>query len=156
MDGSNQRTLATFVNKVMNANGPAQIVGYAIWGVVLAGMLWDFDPEQLYQELLFVWGFTSFLVLPVAIWCSRRILQYVLVLDMVLSMCVLLMYSMYDPTFATQMVYRVDASGNFWKVEQDISCIFTQVALVWSVVHSAYLANLIQRQLLEQERFRGV
>lgn len=148
--------LSSFVSRCLNANGPAQIVGYAVWGVVLAGMLWDFDPEQLYQELLFVWGAMSFLVLIVAVWCSKRMLQYILVADMVLSMCVLLMYSMYDPTFATQMVYRVDDAGNFWKVQQDVSCIFTQAALVWSVLHSAYLANLTQRQILEQERFRGV
>lgn len=147
--------LKGFTQKVLSANGPAQIVGYAVWGVVLAGMLWDYDPEQIHQELLFVWGATSFLVLPVAIWCSKKALQYTLMADMVLSMCVMLMYLMYDPEFATQMVYRVDAAGNFWKVEQEISCIFTQVALLWSVFHSAYLANLIQRQQLEAERFHN-
>lgn len=147
--------LSTFVGRCLNANGPAQIVGYAVWGVVLAGMLWDFDPDQLYQELLFVWGATSLLVLVVAVWFSKRVLQYTLMFDMVLSMCVFLMYAMYDPTYATQMVYRVDAAGNFWKVEQSISCVFTMAALVWSVLHSAYLANLTQRQILEQERFRG-
>jgi hypothetical protein len=148
--------LSLFVSRCLNDNGQAQIVGYAVWGFVLAGMLWDFAPEQLYQEILFVWGVMSFLVLIIGIWCSKKALQYVLMADMLLSMVVLLMYSMYDPTFATQMVYRVDDKGNFWKAEQEVSCVFTNTALVWSVLHSAYLANLIQRQILEQERFSGL
>ena len=147
--------LLAFRDKVLSANGPAQIVGYSVWGVVLAGMLWDFDPDQLYQELLAVWGGMSLLVLPLAIWGTRKQLQYALVFDMVLSMIVLSVYTMYDPEFATQMVYRVDDKGNFWKVEQEVSCIFTNIAILWSVAHSAYLANLFQRQELESRRFRS-
>jgi hypothetical protein len=147
--------LQQFIDRVKSANGPAQIVGYSIWGVVLAGMLWDFDPDYLNQDLLFVWGVVSFCVLPVAIWCKKSTLQLVLVGDMLLSALVLSYYMMYAPEFATQMVYRVDDSGNFWKVEQDVSCIFTQIALAWSVIHSAYLANLIQRQDLESRRFHN-
>ena len=147
--------LKHFIDRVRSANGPAQIVGYSVWGVVLAGMLWDFDPEHLHQELLLIWGFTSFLVLPVAIWCSKRVLQFTLVFDMILSMMVLSLYFTYDPEFATQMIYRVDDAGNFWKVEKDVSCIFTQAALIWSVIHSAYLANLTQRQELESRRFHN-
>jgi uncharacterized membrane protein len=147
--------LLHFIDKVKSANGPAQIVGYSIWGVVLAGMLWDFDPDYLNQDLLFVWGVISFCVLPVAIWLKKSVLQAVLVVDMMLSAIVLSYYMMYDPEYATQMIYRVDNSGNYWKVEQDISCIFTQIALLWSVIHSAYLANLIQRQSLESRRFHN-
>lgn len=145
--------LKHFINKVRSANGSAQMVGYSIWGVVIAGMLWDYDPDYLHQELLFAWGSVSFLVLPVAIWCRKKVLQSVLVIDMILSAMVFMLYVMYDPEFATQMVYRVDNAGNFWKVEKSVSCTFTQVALLWSVVHSAYLANLTQRQDLESRRF---
>lgn len=147
--------LSAFIGRVRSANGPAQIVGYSIWGVVLAGMLWDFDPDYLNQHLLLVWGLTSFCVLPIAIWCKKSVLQIALVADMLLSMLVLVYYFMYDPEFATQMIYRVDDQGNFWKVEKDVSCIFTQIALAWSVIHSAYLANLIQRQELESRRFHN-
>ena len=147
--------LLQFIGKVKSANGPAQIVGYSIWGVVLAGMLWDFDPDYLNQDLLFIWGVVSFTVLPVAIWCKKSTLQLVLVTDMLLSAVVLSYYMMYDPEYATQMIYRVDNAGNFWKVEQDISCLFTQIALAWSVLHSAYLANLVQRQNLEARRFHN-
>ena len=147
--------LLQFIGKVKSANGPAQIVGYSIWGVVLAGMLWDFDPDYLNQDLLFIWGVVSFTVLPVAIWCKKSTLQLVLVTDMLLSAVVLSYYMMYDPEYATQMIYRVDNAGNFWKVEQDISCLFTQIALAWSLLHSAYLANLVQRQNLEARRFHN-
>lgn len=147
--------LKQFMDRVKSANGSAQIVGYSVWGVVLAGMLWDFDPDYLKQDLLLVWGLVSFSVLPIAIWCSKKALQFALVADMLLSMLVLSYYFMYDPEFATQMIYRVDDSGNFWKVEKGVSCIFTQAALLWSVIHSAYLANLIQRQELESRRFHN-
>ena len=65
--------LTQFIEKVRSANGPAQIVGYSLWGVILAGMLWDFDPTQLHQELLGLWGAVSLAVLLAAIWGSKRL-----------------------------------------------------------------------------------
>lgn len=147
--------LSEFIRRVLSANGPAQIVGYSAWGVILAGMLWDFAPDYLHQELLLVWGAASFAVLPIAIWCSKRTLQYALMVDMVLSMVVLALYAMYDPQYATEITYRVDDSGMIGgKHMHDISCWFTQLGLFFMTTHSAYLANLTQRQIFEARRFQ--
>lgn len=146
--------LYEFIRKVLGANGPAQIVGYSAWGVILAGMLWNFAPEYLHQELLLVWGMASFAVLPLAIWGSKRLLQYGLMVDMILSMIVLALYTAYTPEFSTEIIYRVNNSGMIGnKRLHDISCYFTQLGLLFMALHSAYLANLTQRQILERKRF---
>lgn len=143
-----------FIDQIRSANGPAQLVGYSAWGVILAGMLWNYAPDYLHQELLLMWGLASAIVVPVAIWANKRVLQYVLMLDMVLSMLVLALYSMYDPQFATEITYRVDNSGMIGgKLVHDLSCWFTQLGLFFMTAHSAYLANLTQRQILESRRF---
>lgn len=146
--------LNLFWNKVKNANGQAQIVSYSFWGVLLAGMLWGFCTDHLPNTLLLVWGSVSAVSLPVAIWCSKRTLRYTLMLDMLLSAIIATTYFMHDPHYVTTLVYNVDASGHFQKVESDISMWFTEAALLWMIIHSAYLANLIQRQELESERFK--
>lgn len=146
--------LSEFVRQIMGANGPAQLVGYSAWGVILAGMLWDFAPEHLYQELLLAWGGASLLVLPIAIWANKRLLQYILMVDMILSMVVLALYFSYNPQFSTEITYRVDDSGMIGgKLMHDVSCWFTQLGLLFMALHSAYLANLTQRQILEKKRF---
>lgn len=146
--------LNSFIQKILSANGPAQLLGYSAWGVILAGMLWDYAPDYLHQELLLAWGGASLAILPIAIWCSKRLLQYTLMVDMVLSMVVLALYSMYEPQFSTEITYRVDNSGMIGeKLMHDISCLFTQAGILFMTMHSAYLANLTQRQILETKRF---
>ena len=50
-----------------------------------------------------------------------------------------------------RIMYTVQSDGHF--VKHFVSDIFTTIAVGWMVVHGAYLANLIQRQVLEQKRF---
>lgn len=145
------KDLCVFVNKIYNANGPAQILSYSFWGVLIAGMLWGY--EGLPDELLLAWGGVSLLVLFVAVWGRRIALMYTLLLDMVLSMIVLALVLTCEPEYTTQIVYNVMDNGNFIKLEGGVSQWFLDVALVWMVVHSAYLANLIHRQILEFKRF---
>lgn len=147
--------LRAFTKKVLNANGPAQIVSYSFWGVLIAGMMWNFCPEHLPNAVLALWGGVSAGVLVVAVFGSKRALKGFLLADMAISGVVLAVYGMHDPHYVAQMVYNVAADGSFIKVEGDIEHGFTLAALVWMLLHSAYLANLIQRQQLEQERFNG-
>jgi len=139
----------------MSANGPAQLVSYSFWGVLVAGSLWDFCDECIPNVLIGSWGGVSALVLVVAIWGSKKALQGVLVADMVLSMVILSMYIFHDPHYISTMVYNVAADGTFKKIEGDVEHWFTVAMLVWMTIHSAYLANLIQRQELESRRFHN-
>ena len=69
-------------------------------------------------------------------------------------MVVLALYFSYDPQFSTEIIYRVDDSGMIGgKIMHDVSCWFTQLGLLFMALHSAYLANLTQRQILEKKRF---
>ena len=139
----------------MSANGPAQLVSYSFWGVLVAGSLWDFCDECIPNVLIGSWGGVSALVLVVAIWGSKKALQGVLVADMVLSMVILSMYIFHDPHYISTMVYNVAADGTFKKIEGEVEHWFTVAMLVWMTIHSAYLANLIQRQELESRRFHN-
>lgn len=147
--------LSAFVGRCLNANGPAQIVSYSFWGVLVSGMMWDFCNDHLPNVLLAVWGLVSFGILPVAIWCSKTILKNLLLVDMFLSAIVLSIFTMHDPHYVSQMVYNVKASGEYVKLDHTISEWFNAAALVWMTLHSAYLADLLRRQILEMERFRN-
>lgn len=147
--------LTSFVGKVLNANGPAQIVSYSFWGVLVAGMLWDYCDDCLPNALLASWGAVSALVLVSAIWLPRKATIALLWLDMVLSAMVLSIYAMHDPHFVSQITYNVRDNGEFMKVEGSITTYFTDAMLVWMTVHSAYLANLLYRQDLESRRFHN-
>lgn len=147
--------LSGFYNKIQTANGPAQIVSYAVWGTIVAGMLWGFCPDHLPHWLLTIWGGLSVTTLVTTIWFSRPVTKNLLVLDMILSMVVLMLYVMHDP-HTTQIIYTVDASGNFVRpkmVMDQVAHHFHTIGVVWMVLHSAYLAHLINRQELETKRF---
>ena len=142
--------LKQFFNSVTNANGPAQIVGYSFWGVLMAGMLWDFDPKELYRELLSAWALISILVLLACIWCSKKVTQELMLLDMVISAVVLAIVVMHD-TEVERVMYTYSSDGHF--VKTMLSDWFTMAGLGWMVIHGVYLANLMQRQQLEMKRF---
>ena len=147
--------LKSFSFKVYNANGQAQIVGYSFWGVLVAGMLWDFCDKCLPEALVAAWGGVSLLVLGMAIWGSKRSQMACLWLDMVLSAVVLSIIATHEPEYVATMVYNVTATGAFEKVEHNVSELSTIVAVVWMMFHSAYLANLTHRQILERKRFHN-
>ena len=78
-----------------------------------------------------------------------------LVADMVLSAIVLSIYALHEPHYVSTMVYNVKADGTFIKLEHTVTEWFTAIMLVWMTAHSAYLANLLQRQELESRRFHN-
>jgi preprotein translocase subunit SecG len=156
MNGSDKRNLKTFISKVINANGPAQIVSYSFWGVLVAGMYWDFCDDCVPNELLLAWGALSAAVLVASIWGTREHQKYLLISDMVLSAVIMCMILLHEPHTAT-ITYTVDASGTILnKVVADslVSEWFHVLALMWMTFHSLYLANLTQRQILERARFK--
>lgn len=142
--------LKQFFKSIANANGPAQVVGYSFWGVLMAGMLWDFDPKQLYHELLCAWAVISVLVLFSYIWLSKKITQEFMLLDMVVSAIILSIVAMHDPE-VERALYTYGSDGHF--VKTMVSDWFTIAGLGWMVIHGAYLANLLQRQRMECQRF---
>ena len=147
--------LQSFIAKVASANGPAQIVSYSFWGVLVAGMLWDYCDGCLPNALLALWGGVSALVLVSCIWFTRKATMAFLVADMVLSAIVLSIYALHEPHYVSTMVYNVKADGTFIKLEHTVTEWFTAIMLVWMTAHSAYLANLLQRQELESRRFHN-
>ena len=144
--------LKSFIAKVANANGPAQIVSYSFWGVLIAGMLWDFCLGCLPQPLLALWGVVSVAVLLTSIWCPKKVTQSLLWADMVISAVVLSIIAMHDP-HVTKVMYAVTDSGEF--VKHEVSDAFTVIAVAWMTLHGAYLANLLQRQELEFKRMHN-
>jgi hypothetical protein len=144
-----------FYEKIQTANGPAQIVSYAVWGTIVAGMIWGYCPEHIPNALLAFWGALSVSTLFTVIWLRRSVTKHLLVLDMVVSMVVLMMYVMHEPHM-TSITYFVDDQGNFVRPKEVMNMVshhFHTVGIVWMVLHSAYLANLMHRQELEAKRF---
>lgn len=142
-------------NRVMRANGPAQMLTYAFWGVLMAGMFHGVDEKAYPAELLMFWGLVSASVVPITIWCSPWVLRNVLLLDVVVSAYIMVVFLTHEP-HAVQNVYHVmtidgmsirDASGH------SMSDWFHASALIWMTLHATYLADLINRQILEKKRF---
>lgn len=118
----------------------------------MAGMLWDFDPKELHHELLGAWAVVSVLVLGASIWCSKKVTQELLLLDMVISATVLAIVAMHDEQ-VMRVMYTVQSDGHF--VKSYVSQYFTVAGLIWMTLHGAYLANLIQRQCMELQRWNN-
>ena len=140
--------LKNFICRVHAANGPAQLVGFAVWGVVLSGMMYDFCLDCLPAELLLAWGGASVAVLSSGIWGTRELTKRLLLVDMVLSLIVLLVVVTHEP-HSSIIQYRVDNAGLFEKSYHSLSEWFEILAITWNLIHSVYLANLIHRQQLE-------
>lgn len=143
-----------FLNRVNSASGEAQIFSYAFWGVIVAGVLWDYCDGCLPNELLALWGAVSGLALVSSIYMSKRATESLLWLDMAIGMVVLSIYALHEPHYVSTMVYNVKADGTFIKLDHSITEWFTMVMLVWMAAHCAYLANLLHRQQLEERRFK--
>lgn len=141
--------LGKFINSISHANGPAQIVGYAFWGALMAGMLWDFSPSDLPRYLLLTWAIVSSLVLFTCIWFSKNATKKLLWVDMVISAIVLSIVSLHDPE-VMRVMYTVQSDGHF--IKNYVSDYFTIAGLAWMTIHGAYLADLISRQELESKR----
>ena len=142
-------------HKVMRANGPAQMLTYAFWGVLMAGMFQGVCDDCIPLELRFAWGLISASVVPVTIWCSPATLRNTLLLDVVLSAYIMVLFLTHEP-HTVQNVYQVmtadgvrirDTGGH------SLSDWFHASALIWMTLHATYLADLTNRQILERRRF---
>jgi len=143
--------------QVSNANGPAQMLTYSFWGVIVAGMFFRVDPSCFPDWLIISWGVASAAVIPITVWGSKSLLKFILLIDTVLSAYVLTLLLMHTP-HTTEFVYSIaTAEGRTsvtrGMVHHSISEWFHTLALVWMSFHSLYLANLTQRQILEKKRF---
>lgn len=153
----NERGLKVTYKKVMSANGPAQMLTYAFWGVLMAGMFRGVCETCFPDELLLIWGSISAAVVPITIWCSRTWLRNTLLLDVLVSAYILVVFVLHEP-HATEFVYysmgvngMIEADNN---TPHTLSDWFHASALVWMTLHAIYLADLTNRQILEKKRFR--
>jgi hypothetical protein len=145
--------------KVMSANGPAQMLTYGFWSVIIAGMFYGVDRMLFPDWLVLLWGCIGAIIIPVTIWCSKTILKYTLLFDMFLTAIILSKFMMHEPHSAQSLTYFVNTANGMiaavrpTNVEHSISQWFHGVSLVWMSLHSLYLANLTHRQILEKKRF---
>jgi hypothetical protein len=148
------------LEKVKNANGPAQHIACAVCGLIMAGMF----ATHVDTILVCAWGTMSILVVAATIWLPRILLKYTLLADFVLSMIVLFQYMMYEePKPMETIYYTATATGMVQAVRPMTHMPMTTVdevahsaALIWLAGWSLYLANLVHRQILEHKRFVDV
>ena len=144
------------LEKVRNANGPAQHIACAVCGAIMAGMF--VNHVNIY--LVTAWAGMSVLVLLATVWFPRILLKYTLLADFFLSMIVLFQYMMahdHSPTSPVYHVMRADGKMSGFTRGNDGMSMIDQVAhaaaLIWLAGWSLYLANLVHRQILENKRF---
>ena len=147
--------LKTTYQKVMRANGPAQMLTYAFWGVLMAGMFQGVCDKCFPVELLIAWGAISASVVPITVWGSPKFLRNVLLLDVVVSAYILIVFLTHEP-HTVQFVYQT-MSADGMRIRDtgghSASDWFHASALIWMTLHAIYLADLTNRQILEKKRF---
>ena len=145
------------LEKVRNANGPAQHIACAMCGLIMAGMF----VNHVDTTLICIWGSMSVFVVLATVWLPRILLKYTLLADFVLSMVVLFQYLMYEPPKPMAPVYYSTGMNGMEAVSRPMTHMpMTTVdevahaaALIWLAGWSLYLANLVHRQILEHKRF---
>jgi hypothetical protein len=142
--------------KVMSANGPAQMLTYAFWGVLMAGMFQGVCDMCFPPELLIFWGAISAMVVPITIWGSKAWLRNILLIDVVVSAYIMTVFLTHEP-HATGFVYYTPSINGMDEavrgMSHSLSDWFHAAALVWMTLHAVYLADLTNRQILERKRF---
>ena len=141
--------------EVMRANGPAHMLAYAFWVVLMAGMFQGVCDMCFPVELLIAWGLISLSVVPVTVWCSPTILRSVLLLDVVVSAYIMVVFLTHEP-HVVQPIYHVMTIDGMSTRQMDghsSSDWFHVSALIWMTLHAIYLADLTHRQILEKRRF---
>lgn len=142
--------------KVMTANGPAQMLTYAFWGVLMAGMFSGVCDICFPDSLLMFWAAVSAAVVPATIWFSRTWLRNILLLDVVVSAYILVVFLTHEPHTAEFVYYTMSTNGMTAAergMSHSLSDWFHASALVWMTLHAIYLADLTNRQILEKRRF---
>lgn len=144
-------------DKVVTANGPAQMLTYSFWGVLMAGMLQGVCEMCIPNNLLLFWACISAAVAPVTIWGSPVLLRNVLLLDVVVSLYILVLFLMHEPHIVEPVYHSFGAQGITTYQRNtsahSLSEWFHIVSLIWMTLHAVYLADLVNRQVLEQRRF---
>lgn len=143
--------------QIFNDNGPAQLITYSFWGVILAGIFYGVDPSCLPNGLILAWGIASAAVIPVTFFGAKNLLKFVLLFDTVFSAYILTLLLTHVP-HTPDFIYSIRVLDGMKEATrgvqtQSISEWFHVIALVWMSFHSIYLANLTQRQILETKRF---
>ena len=145
------------IEKVRNANGPAQHISCSITGLIIAGMF----SSMIHPVIISMWAVMSILVIIATVWLKRIVLMYILLIDFVLSMVVCFQYLMYEPPKPMSPVYysltatgMSAASRPTTEVTMNmIETVSHVAAVIWLSMWSLYLANLVHRQILERKRF---
>ena len=143
--------------KVKSANGPAQHLSCAVTGLIMAGMF----HTMVHPIIVGAWGFMSILVIFATVWMPRPVLMYTLLADFVLSLVVCFQYLMYEPEKPIIPVYHVNTAEGMLQavrptMEMHMGMVDTAAhvaAVIWLSLWSLYLANLVNRQILENKRF---
>lgn len=139
---------------IRTANGPAQHIAVSLVGLTYAGMFVGMVPDAV----LIAWIASSLLVLVATVWLPKAWLKRSLIADFTLSCVVLAFYFMHEPVATGHVYHMMTVSGmevasrgshgmnHIDKLSHGFACI---MMAVWSL----YLSNLVERQLLEQQRF---
>ena len=143
--------------KVMSANGPAQMLSYSFWGVLMAGM-WSGLCGKCYPfELLLLWGCLSGSVAFITVWGKLSWLRNVLLLDVVVSAYIMVLFFLPDPHMPMQNVYYINTINGMQAADRSmghsVSDWFHAASVIWMTLHAIYLADLTNRQILEKKRF---
>ena len=139
-------------NAIRTANGPAQHIACAIWGVVMAGMF----AEMVNPYILIAWAACSILVITAVVWLPRIYLKLSLIADFFISTLVLSEYMTYSP--APTPIYHVNTVNGMQAVSRsahshvDVAMWSHSLAIITLCAWSLYLANLVHRQILERKR----
>lgn len=144
------------IEKVRNANGPAQHIACSITGLIIAGMF----AGMVHPWIISTWAALSVLVIVATVWLKRIHLKYILLADFVVSMIVMFQYLMYEePKPMDPVYYTMTANGMSSATRPTMDMAMTSVetvahvaAVIWLSVWSLYLANLVHRQILERKR----
>lgn len=140
---------------IRTSSGSAQHIAVSLVGLTYCGMFAGVVPDAI----LYAWAGSSALVLLTTVWCRKIWLKHALLLDFVLSFTVLTFYLMHDHSAPTGPVYHVMKAHGMEAVSRGqypmgVLDMFSRVlACVMMAAWSLYLANLVQRQILESHRF---
>ena len=144
--------------KVMSANGPAQMLTYSFWGILMAGMWAGLCSRCYTPELLLLWGAVSASITPITIWGSKTLLRNILLFDVVISTYIMILFFMPDPHMTAQNVYHVNTVNGMVastrETSHSVSAWFHAASVIWMTLHALYLADLTNRQVLEKKRFK--
>lgn len=140
---------------IRSANGPAQHIAVALVGLTYCGMFVGMVPDAI----IGAWAGSSVLVLLATVWLKKVWLKRALLIDFVLSFTVLTFYFLHDHSAPSGPVYHVMTAhgmeaGSRGQSSMSMLDMFSHgLACAMMALWSLYLANLVQRQLLEAQRF---